>query len=302
MQKRGGCKGHPLHLNDNVNCFMTDMFHHKKVVIATQHQKEKVIAPLLVNNWSMQVITPIDIDTDVLGTFTGEVQRTLDPVAAMRRKCELALQYCDADFAFASEGSFGPHPQLFFSTADDEMVMLFQAKTGKEWVAREISSETNFDAGYIHSWNEMLDFAHKINFPSHGLILRKSPDSSDDMHKGIQDEGDLKQMFMSLQMKHGRVYAETDMRAMFNPMRMKVIERATKKLVEQLEHKCPSCAFPGFSVKQVIPGLPCMACGMPTRSTSAWMYVCQDCGLSEKKLFPHEKTEEDPMYCDFCNP
>ncbi|MFZ9719179.1 MAG: DUF6671 family protein [Chitinophagaceae bacterium] len=34
----------------------------------------------------------------------------------------------------------------------------------------------------------------------------------------------------------------------------------------------------------------------------AWVYVCSHCGYRKKDVYPHEKTTEDPMYCDRCNP
>jgi hypothetical protein len=43
-------------------------------------------------------------------------------------------------------------------------------------------------------------------------------------------------------------YVETDMRAMYNPSRMTVIQNATKKLVEKINSCCPNCNIPGFGI------------------------------------------------------
>lgn len=46
-------------------------------------------------------------DTDMLGTFTGEVERKLDPLATVREKCLRAMKHNHCDLGVASEGSFG---------------------------------------------------------------------------------------------------------------------------------------------------------------------------------------------------
>lgn len=44
-------------------------------VIATRHGKEAVLAPILENALGLRITVPPDLDTDVLGTFSGEVPR-----------------------------------------------------------------------------------------------------------------------------------------------------------------------------------------------------------------------------------
>jgi hypothetical protein len=44
-------------------------------------------------------------------------------------------------------------------------------------------------------------------------------------------------------------YVETDMRAMYNPSRMTVIQNATKKLVEKINSCCPHCNIPGLELQ-----------------------------------------------------
>ncbi|MFM7661268.1 MAG: DUF6671 family protein, partial [Bacteroidota bacterium] len=101
---------------------------------------------------------------------------------------------------------------------------------------------------------------------------------------------------------HGTVFIETDMRAMYNPTRMKVIASCTQKLIEKMRSTCPKCQYPGFSVTEAVPGLPCSLCTCPTRSTLTYIFECQLCKYSDQQLYPLGKTAEDPMYCDNCNP
>ena len=98
------------------------------------------------------------------------------------------------------------------------------------------------------------------------------------------------------------IFVETDMRAMYNPTRMTVIENATKKLVEKINSSCPACQTPGFCVTSSTKGLTCSLCGLPTKSTLSSIYQCQQCEYTKEEMYPHKKTNEDPMYCDFCNP
>jgi len=281
---------------------MEKMFAGRKLVIATKHEKEKVIAPLLENNLGVQCFAAGNFDTDTLGTFTGEVERQHDPVTTLRNKCLLAMELNQCDLGVASEGSFGPHPALVFVPADDELVMLIDTKNNLEIIARELSTETNFKGSEIQNENELLGFAKNVSFPSHALILRKAKDDNTGIIKGITQWGALKKGFNQLQREYGTVYTETDMRAMYNPTRMQVIKQATAKLIAQIQSLCPQCSTPGFAITEVKQGLPCLWCGSATLSTLSHVYVCRKCNYTLEKKYPNNKTSEEPMYCQTCNP
>lgn len=92
------------------------------------------------------------------------------------------------------------------------------------------------------------------------------------------------------------------MRAMYNPTRMSVIEKATGKLLDKINSQCPSCNMPGFDITDTKRGLPCSWCGNPTRSIVSVISRCKHCGYEMEKKYPDNKKFEDPMYCDECNP
>lgn len=278
------------------------MFQNRKILIATKHQKERVIAPILEKELGVSCFVDESYDTDMLGTFTGEVERKLDPVSTAREKCLQAMQLNNCDLGVASEGSFGAHPSLFFVSADDEFLIFIDRINNVEIIARELSTETNFNGKEIATEKELLDFAQSVGFPTHGLILRKTKDDSDEIYKGITDIEFLKQTFELLQSKYNSVYAETDMRALYNPTRMKVIEKAAEKLVQKIQSTCPQCQMPGFGITDAKKGLECSLCGSPTNSTLSYIFVCAHCKFTKEDLYPHNKTTEDPMYCDYCNP
>lgn len=278
------------------------MFQNRRMLVATKHQKQDVIAPILEKELGVVCFVDEQYDTDALGTFTGEIERQLDPLATAREKCLRGMRLNNCDLGVASEGSFGPHPSMFFVNADDELLLCIDTLNNLEIVVREVSTDTNFNGREVATWDELLTFARQAGFPSHGLILRKAQHENADIFKGLTDEESLREAFDFLLSKYERAYAETDMRANYNPTRMRVIASAAQKLAEKIKSACPQCQAPGFGITDARRGLPCGWCGQPTRSVLGYVYTCQHCHFEKVDLYPHHKTTEDPMYCDQCNP
>jgi len=278
------------------------MFAGRNLLIATKHGKERVIAPILEKSLGVICKVPADFNTDTLGTFTGEIERILDPLSAAREKCLRAMEIENCDLAIASEGSFGPHPSIFFVSCDDEILLFLDKKNNLEIVARNLSTETNFYGSDINNQNDLKNFAEKSSFPSHGLIARKSKDDNSAILKNINSWEKLNEVFIDYRDRFGSLYLETDMRAMANPSRMSVIEQTALKLVEKINSTCPNCNTPGFSVMDSKTGLPCEMCYQPTRSTLYYIHSCKKCTHTFEEKYPNDKQMEDPMYCDFCNP
>lgn len=278
------------------------MISNRPLFIATKHSKETVIEPLFSSEFNSDCFTSIDFDTDVLGTFSGEIPRNDSALNTLRAKCELGYKTSNCDLVIASEGSFGPHPTIGFGLADQELVMLKDFKNDLEIVAYEISFDTNFNGKLITNLVDLADFAKAANFPSHGLILRESETDTKQIHKGIVTYDELESTFSDLMKQFPSVYVETDMRANFNPMRMKVIKKATLNLIKKIKNLCPSCKIPGFDIVKVNSGLPCENCHLPTRSTLSHTYQCAKCHYIEEVKYPRGIKFEDPTFCDNCNP
>jgi hypothetical protein len=278
------------------------MFKKRNLLIATKHEKEKVIAPILEKELGVKCFIAPDFDSDKLGTFTGEVERKDNAITTARNKCLLAMELTNCDLAVASEGSFGSHPSIHFIPADDEFLLFIDKRNGLEIVIRELSTQTNFNGAEIKTKEELKEFADMTKFPSHGLIIRKSKEDFTDIVKGITNAEQLNNTFNHFISNYGTAFIETDMRAMYNPTRMKVIEAATKKLADKINTLCPKCQAPGFGITDAKQGLPCELCNFPTRSTLSYIYTCQKCSCSKEEKYPNAKLSEDPMYCDLCNP
>lgn len=75
-----------------------------RVVLANMHGKDTAIAPVLRARLGLVVTTAPDLDTDVLGTFTGEIPRagTIREVA----KARLGMAATGLPIGIASEGSY----------------------------------------------------------------------------------------------------------------------------------------------------------------------------------------------------
>jgi regulator of sigma D len=206
------------------------------------------------------------------------------------------------DLAIASEGSFGPHPLLPFIPANEEILIFLDTKNQLEISASVLSTDTNYDSEMVRTEQELVDFASRVQFPSHKLIIRKSKEECQDTIKGISDWGQLLTAFRQQIVNYENVWVETDMRAMNNPTRLKVIEIAAKDLVNKINSRCPHCNMPGFGITKTIKGLPCSLCKTPTKSTLSQVYTCLHCAYTKEKKYPEEKTMEEPQYCDLCNP
>ena len=279
-----------------------DLFAGRDIVIATMHKKEEVIAPLLSLHLGLKPFACSGINTDLLGSFSGEIKRLSDPLETARKKCMMGMEQSGCSLGIASEGSFGSHPAILFGCVNEEWVVLIDAENKFEISHRVITMETNFMGRTVQNREELLEFAQKAQFPIHKLTLKDSEHDPRKIKKGIGAPKSLLNWFDKFQKANLSIWVETDMRAMSNPTRMGVIRKATEGLINKAKSKCPSCLFPGFSVSRMSPGLPCEACGFPTESILIHHYECKYCGHSEDKENPDGLLMADPMHCGICNP
>lgn len=213
------------------------MFNGRKVAIATMHGKEVVIEPHIREHLGLIGITTPNINTDSFGTFTRDVKRFGDQLETARAKANKAMQILDTDIAISSEGSFGLDPNIPFFQSNFEIVLLVDKKNGTEFIGSHRTSDTNLDARYVSSVEQVLDFANSIGFPDHGVILRRNENSKTNIYKDIRTEKDLidtaNRMLSRIFTK--KIFIETDMRAHRNPTRMKSIEKAVINLIDVIK-------------------------------------------------------------------
>ncbi len=284
----------------------TELFSQRVGVLATMHQKEKVIAPLFEQELGIKIVVPPNFDTDAFGTFTREIKRTGTQLEAARLKAEKALDITGETLAIASEGTFTPHPVVPYISCNREFVILLDKANDLEIVGEEFSTDTNYRHKLVRSPQEAYEFSLEVGFPEHGMIvmINSSSISQDEIIKGITTK---EQLFEAINLAlhnspNGQVHIETDMRAMYNPTRMKVIEKATQNLIRKVRQLCPKCSCPGFEAVERIKGLPCAFCNLPTEMTRSVIYRCKKCSFSEEVASAEKLEKADPAQCMYCNP
>lgn len=280
----------------------SDMFKNRRAVLITKHKKGEVIFPVLTQT-AMNLKLLDTIDTDTFGTFTRDIDRKGTQLEAARYKALKAIEETGESIAIASEGSFGPHPTIFFAPANVELVLLIDTLNNIEIAGWEISTDTNFSHTEISDVEEAKDFAKKCGFPSHGMVVRPD-DNSGLLIKGITSEEILEEAVTKSisASQNGKALMETDMRAMYNPKRMQVIEKATINLLNKIKSLCPECCWPGFEITEWINGLPCENCLFPTKGISKHIYQCKKCNHQKEIQYPSGQKFSEPTFCDFCNP
>ncbi len=172
-----------------------ERFRGRMLGVATIHGKEHVIGPELMRSLPLSGFKAIDgVDADRFGAFSGEVQRMLDPLATCIAKAKHGAEVSGMDLVIASEGSFGPYPPAPFMCCDEEVLVLFDARDGSLFTYAHVSLETVFGGESCRTWQEVSDFAERMKFPEHHLVVRTKEkwQQGDDLHKGISDRGRLR--------------------------------------------------------------------------------------------------------------
>jgi len=281
------------------------VFSGRTAILGTQHGKEAVIAPLLESALGLHVEVLRDFDTDRFGTFTGEIARLRNAKDTVRAKALAALAEAPhGAFGVASEGSFGPHPDVPFVSCGLELVMLTTLDGVVELIGTDLTLETNFVGVDVRSLDDVAAFAQRAMFPSHALLVKACAthtSSGASITKGIREWSVLESAVHALLARDGCATIETDMRAHLNPTRMQSIARATASLVRAASSLCPRCDAPGFVVTGVERGLPCEACERPTQRPLAELSVCGKCSHRESRVIGGP-TAAPAGQCDWCNP
>lgn len=276
-----------------------------KAALATMHGKDLAISPPLRKILQISIQIPEDINTDDLGTFTGEIERKGTPLETLRKKARMGMEHLGFKYGLASEGSFGPHIYLPFVAQDHEMLLWVDDEREIEIAEQKISAETNYDSKTVSTWNDLEDFLEKVLFPSHALIVRPNSGLIAGLtFKGIKNTNELQKAISrcASASTDGLAFLQTDMRAHMNPSRMKVISELAEKMACRLASLCPACSCPGWGIVDYVLGLPCGECGFKTKQIAQEVYGCAGCDY--KKAVPRGDgvTKSSPAYCDVCNP
>lgn len=269
--------------------------------LATRHDKWPLIGPAVERTLGMSVIE-VEVDTDILGTFSGEVSRPGSPRETAILKARMGMAEAGVALGFASEGSIGPHPFLPMLVSDVELVVFVDDDLGI--VVAEVESQFGIPTLTVdiepQRWQETP--VHLGGFPEHGLIVHPSRSLSP-IFKGIHDLDSLRVAVEACEVHDpsSTVRIMSDLRAHHHPTRREVIARAADKLARRLVEECPQCSTPGWGVIRREGGAPCSLCGCRTREVRFEHLGCARCDVAQTlDLAPRGGV--DPMHCPRCNP
>jgi len=275
------------------------------VALTTLHGKADALAPAFAAIGA-RLVAVEGVDTDVLGTFSGEIPRRSSPLDTATEKARMGMRASGLPVGLATEGSFGPDPVLGLLPLHREIAVLVDDARGLTVFETLATHETNLGGRSIASADALTDAElARWGFPAHALIVRAEqapPDAP--VRKGICDHGALERAIEECLAASpvGSVRVETDMRAHFNPSRMRHIARLGERLAGRLGCRCPACGAPGFGPIGSEPGLPCVDCGTPTAMIRRELLGCVRCAASATRPRSDGLESADPSHCDRCNP
>jgi len=276
------------------------------VALLTRHEKESVIAPALHQTPGMQVRSVSSIDTDLFGTFSGEIERPDPPAETAIRKARCAIEVSGEPRGLASEGTFGPHPKGLIVPAGLEILAFIDDEIGIELTVKDLTVDTNFAHLRTAGLDERTErFLVKAGFGPHAMIVRPNVDgSSPVLVKGVTDRLRLRDAATRCARvsPDGLARIETDMRANHNPTRMLHISRVARMLATRLTCRCPDCETPGYGIVDATRGLPCRVCATPTEWIAAEIEGCPRCPRRRTRPRTDGLTKADPRHCPTCNP
>lgn len=194
-------------------------YQRRVAALATKHAKECALSWPLTRALGLSLLVPLSVDTDLLGTFTGEISREGTPRHVAIRKAREGMAATGLPLGLGNEGSFGPHPAISFLPCDREILVFIDDE--EEFITAEtlLTRETNYNQTSCSSLVGAGSFLEKTGFPSHYLVVR--PEGNSDpatIRKGVHCQKELRQAItraVSMSpVKLARL--ETDMRAHAN--------------------------------------------------------------------------------------
>lgn len=278
----------------------------KMCAFGTMHGKEHAVSQVFEAALCLEVIVPAEVDTDRLGTFTGETARqgSMEEVAVA--KARMAMEQTGLKVGLGSEGSYGPHPQIPFIPVGLEMMVLVDDERGYKIREHIVDDRPVFGHRLAADISELAAFLIENKFPSHSVIVRPNIISSSQtpIHKGISNASQLAALVKECAhaSADGKAFVQTDMRAHMNPTRMATIQRLAEKLAARISQICPRCSSPGYGQIGVESGLICQSCSQPTDNVRYQVFGCSFCAHLECLARDDGRTHADPAQCQHCNP
>lgn len=274
----------------------------REIILTSKHEKLNHIRQAFDDYLDCKLLE-ISLDTDQLGTFSGEIERVAPPRETAILKARLGMNATGISIGIASEGSIGPDPIVGFIHSDIEHLVLVDDEN--EIVISEMYRSFDISVATITTapGQELENFLKAADFPNHRLIVRPNSEEIIDCIKGISDRKELSKAIamISKTSPDGLVVIESDLRAMYSPTRQKNIEEVARLLATRVSQLCPDCKTPGWGRVGYETGLICSDCDSekPTAIRQE-ILGCVKCEFSQ--LGVEIASRLNPAQCDFCNP
>ncbi len=279
-------------------------FHKQSFLFATNHGKAAAaVGPFATILHA--TVTELSIESDTLGTFSGEVERPGSMIDALRGKVALAQAATSAELIVVSEGAFCSLDGFGAFTQGTELLLVYDTKHRVEILEQHISHDTTHASSELRSEGDLERFMQRVLFGTHGLVLYPAGlPALTGVEKGIFDPGAAVAAFKRCLVRSPQrtVMALSDMRAHCNPTRMREIGICCELLARRLATPCPTCRSGGFGLVATVPGLPCAECGLPTNRARAEHHGCPYCGAKVERPRSDGVKSADPSSCPWCNP
>lgn len=275
----------------------------KTIYLATLHGKGLALAPSLKSlGYDLR---EIKVETDTLGTFSGEVPRKGSVEEVLREKAKLAYaRKPEARLLLSSEGSFFPAPGFPWMTINREDLLLTDMKEGWEIFASYSTQESVAVHEVLHQEKSLGEILRLAKFPSHAICVYLEEEKYP-IFKGIREPSLLGVALEVTRKKAAgkhQIVIANDLRADRNPTRMKAIESAGQELVRKLSSNCPSCQTPGFWSQRAFDFLACSDCGQEGGWPKHFLWTCPKCDHQEVRPRLDRVDSMPAEFCQFCNP
>jgi hypothetical protein len=270
--------------------------------LATMHEKERALAPVFRRVLGAEIVVPV-LDTDALGTFSGEVARPDTLVETALLKADMLFEAMpDLDYALASEGSYGPIDRVPLNPGGVELLAFVDRKRGIRHVETLPTHRTNWRLQRFAAADPARLLALRdMGFPEFGVFVACSSNMSQPIKGLATVEAVIEAMDREARRSEdGLAVLYSDMRAHKNPLRMKVLRATGWKLAKRLATLCPKCHAPGWGFIDSRRGLPCEACAAPTHWIDFEIDGCTVCGHATARARKDGRRTASRLSCRVC--
>jgi hypothetical protein len=215
----------------------SDTYSGARAVLATKHAKEAVIADPFRQLLRLSIVVPDSIDTDFVGTHTGEVRRSKDLVEAARLKARRGMEAMGLRYGLASEGEFSPDPEHGGRGRSHEVLLFIDDEREVELVEEIELDASNYAVWVSDSLSSIEGELQHVGFPEQALTVKpRQGDLRTLVFKGIRHRRvlDLAIQYCCEFSEDGKAVVETDMRAHQNPARMATLAKLAERLATRL--------------------------------------------------------------------